>query len=111
MTDLVERLRNRKVSRLKDDWDEGKHCPECGVLVKKDGKSRMNCADGLGGWCKAFEHENYDYDPSMWIVDPDPECSAAADRIEELEAENTRLREALSDVLESLKKLNAPNRC
>jgi hypothetical protein len=83
VSDIVERLRKRTVATLKDDWEKGKKCPECGY--KRHGQS--HCAIGAGGHCPAFDPSRYDLTEDDYTYTPEPLSHEAADRITALEAE------------------------
>lgn len=75
--DLIARLRAREVRTLPKDWKKGRNCPECGV-----GADRPKCFFELGGACP--RHDASYYEPSPYVMVPDPLCAEAADFIERL---------------------------
>src|SRR5262245_47847597 len=78
--DLVARLRERTRSRLPPEWRKDRLCPEC-----KTGADRPKCFWDMGPSCPRLDPDNYE--PSPYVVEPDPLSQEAAKRIEELEDE------------------------
>lgn len=76
--DLKARLRDRQIETLPKDWKKDRLCPECGASAE-----RQKCMWDMGGGCP--RHDAGEYEPSPYVYVPDPLCTEAADRIEELE--------------------------